>query len=168
MSSSPGFPLDSSGLNPGRRPDGTNIDFAELSPDMTRPFHGLRVWLPLKSHAADTFSACLGGKPNLAFPILLKLKSPPCIEVLAPPELFAMVFAMAAIPWQCISERNQHSQQLLAVVDQKNRELLFALTFDGFIAIRVAIVVSRTHQPHLDRLPEDLTESARQLQLEYI
>ncbi len=42
------------------------VDFCELSPELSRPFRGLRVWLPLKMHGIGAFREALEEKLELA------------------------------------------------------------------------------------------------------
>ncbi len=45
---------------------------AELSPELTKHFRGLRLWLPLKLHGVAPFRACLEEKLLLAEIFLLR------------------------------------------------------------------------------------------------
>ena len=42
------------------------VDFCDLSPELTRPFRGLRVWLPFKMHGVEVFRGYLDEKLDLA------------------------------------------------------------------------------------------------------
>ena len=41
-------------------------DFADLSPELTRPNRGLRLWLPLQLHGVAAFRGALDHKLDLA------------------------------------------------------------------------------------------------------
>src|SRR5918999_1809317 len=42
---------------PGLQDDPDRVDFSQYSPELSRPFRGLRVWLPFKLHGAGVFRA---------------------------------------------------------------------------------------------------------------
>ena len=51
---------------PPKRDDELSQDFCEYSPELSRDFRGLRMWLPLKLHGAAAFRAALDEKLDLA------------------------------------------------------------------------------------------------------
>ena len=46
--------------------DPDRVDFSQYSPELSRPFRGLRVWLPFKMHGAGAFREQLEEKLALA------------------------------------------------------------------------------------------------------
>ena len=51
---------------PAMQNDPDRVDFSQYSPELSRPFRGLRVWLPFKMHGAGAFRAQLEEKLALA------------------------------------------------------------------------------------------------------
>ncbi|MFK8032280.1 MAG: aspartate aminotransferase family protein [Gammaproteobacteria bacterium] len=144
--------------------DDDAMDFRDISPELTRPFRGLRVWLPLKVHGADAFAACLDEKMDLIARVYASIKSNPALDVLASPELSIMAFAMTAKPDETIESQNERSRQLLARINQKNRVHLSGTLLKGRYALRVAVGVYRTHESHIDILLADLQASINELE----
>lgn len=138
--------------------DDATVDFCELSPELTRPFRGLRVWLPMKLHGATTFRRYLDEKLDLAVYIHQRLQDLPEIEILAPPELSILAFALRA-DGRTIAERNTATQKLMQRINHKQRVYLSGTTLNGVFAIRIAISAYRTHREQVDMLYEDLLES---------
>jgi aromatic-L-amino-acid/L-tryptophan decarboxylase len=67
-------------------------NFAETSPELTRPNRGLRVWLPLHLHGVAAFRKALDDKLDLAEHVYHALQKMPQVEVLAEPELSVVAF----------------------------------------------------------------------------
>ncbi len=142
------------------------MDFRDISPELTRPFRGLRVWLPLKIPGADVFSAYLDEKLDLADYLYEQLKANPALEILAAPELSILAFAVVSKPDETLDSQNLRSKQLLERVNQKNRVHLSGTVLNGQYALRVAIGVYRTHQSHIDLLLAELQAALEELEEE--
>ncbi len=130
------------------------VDFCELSPELTRPFRGLRVWLPFKLHGADVFRAYLDEKLDLARWIAGELARIPELEILAEPELSVTAFAMRGEG--PLAARNAATRRLLSLINERQRVHLTGTTLHGRFAIRVAVVAFRVHMPHMKILLEDI------------
>jgi len=130
------------------------VDFCELSPELTRPFRGLRVWLPFKLHGADVFRAYLDEKLDLARWIAGELARIPELEILAEPELSVTAFAMRGE--EPLEARNAATRRLLALINERQRVHLTGTFLHGRFAIRVAVVAFRVHMPHMKILLEDI------------
>ncbi|MEM7084369.1 MAG: aminotransferase class I/II-fold pyridoxal phosphate-dependent enzyme [Pseudomonadota bacterium] len=140
------------------------MDFKDISPELTRPFRGLRVWLPLKVHGSDEFAARLDEKLDLAQLVCQHLKADPALEVLAEPELSILAFACRPNPAETIGEINNRTKRLLALINKKNRVHLTGTMLNERFAIRVAIGVYRTHQSHIELLFADLRTAIEELE----
>ncbi len=130
-------------------------DFCEMSPELTRPFRGLRVWLPLKLHGAAPFRAALEEKLALARWAAQELKTIPGIEVLAEPQLSTLAFRLrleTAEP----EERNRLNRRFLQRINDRGRVLLTGTLLRGEFAIRICVLSFRTHQDRMDLCLEDI------------
>jgi aromatic-L-amino-acid decarboxylase len=67
-------------------------DFSSFTPELTRDFRGLRLWLPLHLHGVDTFVAALDEKLDLAQLLHRELSAMPELEVPWSPDLSLVVF----------------------------------------------------------------------------
>ena len=81
---------------PAMQDDPDLVDFAEISPELSRPFRGLRVWLPLKLLGLAPFREALDEKLDLALWAADELRAIPGIEILAEPELSLLAFHLTA------------------------------------------------------------------------
>src|SRR6266571_5036267 len=70
------------------------IDFSEVSPELSRPFRGLRVWLPLKMLGLAPFRRALDEKLDLTAWAADELRKTPGIEVVAEPALSLLAFRL--------------------------------------------------------------------------
>ncbi len=131
------------------------IDFSEISPELTRPFRGLRVWLALKLAGAQAFRSCLDEKLDLARWLEQQIGLIPALEVLAPPELSILAFALKD-DGGSLDRRNAATRSLMQSINARQRVHLTGTRLHGVFAIRVAIGVFRTHREHLEVLLEDL------------
>ncbi|HEY2547514.1 MAG TPA: hypothetical protein VGI46_15700 [Candidatus Acidoferrum sp.] len=56
-------------------------DFGDLSPELTRPNRGLRLWLPLHLHGVAAFREALDHKFDLAQQVYSALQEMPQLHV---------------------------------------------------------------------------------------
>ena len=131
------------------------VDFCELSPELTRPFRGLRVWLPLKMHGAEVFRVYLEEKLDLARWLQTELAKFPQLELLAPANLSILAFALKQKGCS-LEARNRATRELLTDINRQQRVHLTGTLLNGVFAIRIAVVAFRTHQERLQMLLEDL------------
>lgn len=140
------------------------VDFCELSPELTRPFRGLRVWLPIKMHGLSVFRAYLDEKLDLARWIQLRLEEISALRILAPAELSILAFAITdASADNSVDVLNLMTKELLQRINKKNRIHLTGTTVKGVFAIRIAISSFRTHQDRMQMLLDDILESLSEM-----
>jgi aromatic-L-amino-acid decarboxylase len=143
---------------PPMRDDDTLMDFCELSPELTRPFRGLRVWLPFKLHGVGVFRDYLDEKLDLARWIEQQIRQLPGLEILAPARLSILAFAVSA-QQHSLQQRNQMTRKLIQRINNRQRAHLTGTMLDGLFAIRIAIVPYRTHLDRMEMLLEDIRSS---------
>ena len=129
------------------------VDFSDISPELTRPFRGLRVWLPLKMHGVGVFRRYLDEKLDLALQLCAALEANPQIEVLAEPMLSILAFACRG---ETEAHANSRSREVLSAINARGRVMLTGTMLGSRFAIRVAVVSYRTHEEQIGMLLEDL------------
>jgi aromatic-L-amino-acid/L-tryptophan decarboxylase len=127
------------------------VDFCELSPELSRDFRGLRVWLPLKLFGIEPFRQQLDEKLDLIAVVRDALAAMPEIEIVAEPELTILAFRL----------RNGDTRALLERINARKRVMLTPAVVNGDFVIRVCIVSHRTHRDRIDMAIEDIREALR-------
>jgi len=130
------------------------VDFCEISPELSRDFRGLRVWLPFKMHGADVFVRALDEKLDLAAWAAAQLRLIPGIEVLAEPQLSLVAFRLVpgGLGLEAVNEINR---RLLAGINARKRVFLTSTTIDGRFTLRICVLSFRTHE---DRMRDGLSD----------
>lgn len=144
--------------------DDYSMDFSEMSPELSKPFRGLRVWLPLKLHGAGAFRDLLDEKIDLTRWLERQIRGIAALEILAAAELTVVAFAVRD-GGQGLEERNRQSRELIQEINRRQRVYLSGTMLKGVFALRVAVVSFRTHQRHLEMLLDDLKAALGTLQL---
>jgi aromatic-L-amino-acid decarboxylase len=72
--------------------EGETPHFFQLGTELTRPYRGINVWLPLQIHGVDEFTATLDAMLDLAEWSAETLADTPGIEVVTEPELSIVAF----------------------------------------------------------------------------
>ncbi|HEX9943494.1 MAG TPA: aminotransferase class I/II-fold pyridoxal phosphate-dependent enzyme [Thermoanaerobaculia bacterium] len=144
---------------PSLQEDPDRIDFAQYSPELSRPFRGLRVWLPFKMHGAGVFRAELEEKLALARLAADRVRAMPDIEMLAEPQLslFAFRLAPAGVPEEELNGLNRRLQER---INARQRVFLTATRLRGRFALRICVLSFRTHRDRVEQALEDV-EAAR-------
>ena len=117
-------------------------DFADLGPELTRPFRGLRLWLPLHLHGVDAFRDQLDEKLDLGAVVHRELSADPGLVVPLAPDLTVSVF------------RSPHGDQatgrMLRRINATGRVYLSSTRLAGRQTIRLCVLSHRTHRRHVD------------------
>ncbi|HEY3121097.1 MAG TPA: aminotransferase class I/II-fold pyridoxal phosphate-dependent enzyme [Vicinamibacteria bacterium] len=130
------------------------VDFCEISPELSRDFRGLRVWLPFKMHGAAPFRRALDEKLDLARWAARELRMVPGIEVLAEPALSLVAFRLSP-PGIAGERRDELNRRLLAHINARRRVFLTGtLLAEGYV-LRICVLSFRTH---LDRMEQALAD----------
>ncbi|MBK8270399.1 MAG: aminotransferase class V-fold PLP-dependent enzyme [Planctomycetes bacterium] len=133
---------------------------ADLSPELTKHFRGLRLWLPLKLHGIAPFRACLQEKLLLARYAYEQLMQMSGFEVLNEPEL--SVVAYRYVPKS--GDANAFNKRIQAAVQKDGRVFISSTTIRGTVYLRLAILAFRTHLNTIQLALEILKEKVSELE----
>lgn len=131
---------------------------ADLSPELTKHFRGLRLWLPLMLHGVAPFRACLEEKLLLAkyfYAEVQKLGFQCELE----PELSVVVYRY--VPEN--GEADAFNKALLDAVVADGRIFISSTILNGKFTLRFACLSFRTHLETVDTLLQILKENVTRL-----
>lgn len=140
---------------PPMQEDHELVDFCEISPELSKPFRGLRVWLPFKLHGVGPFRRALDEKLDLTRWIESELAAMPELEILASAQLSTLAFAVAA-PGASLEEGNRLTERLHAAINARQRVHLTATRLGGRYAIRICVLSFRTHRDRMEVARDDI------------
>lgn len=138
------------------------VDFCEISPELSRGFRGIRVWLPLKLLGAEPFRGALDEKLDLTRWATEQLRSTPGIEIVAEPQLSVVAFRLhpAAEGETAINRLNQ---EFLNRVNRRKRVYLTGTVVRGQFVLRICVLSFRTHRERMEMAIADIREAAAEL-----
>ncbi len=147
---------------PERQSDPARVDFCELSPELSREFRGLRVWLPVRMHGIAAFRRQLDEKLDLAAHAAEVLRGMDHVEIVAEPQLSTLAFRLhrRGRPEADLDELNQ---RLLGRINARRRIFLSGTRLRGRFAIRICVVSFRTHRERVDEGLADIRTSMTEL-----
>ena len=129
---------------------------SDLSPELTRHFRALRLWLPLQLAGINAFRAAQTEKLKLARYFHARLSD---IDGWDPgPEPQLSVVAFHYIPKDG-SDPNAFNEQLLRDLLEEGRIMFSGTRIDGTYFIRCAILSFRTHVEHVDEAIDALVRA---------
>jgi aromatic-L-amino-acid decarboxylase len=131
---------------------------ADLSPELSRSFRGLRVWLPLKLAGAASFRAYLDEKLDVARWAAEELRAMKNIEVLAEPELSILAFRVAP-EGRAPNELDALNRRILERINRRGRVHLSATCVRGCYALRICVLSFRAHKETVSICLSDLKEA---------
>ncbi len=137
-------------------------DFCQISPELSRDFRGLRVWLPIKMHGINEFRKTLDEKLDLARWITRKLNDIESIQIIAAPELSIVAFKIYN-PGLETAILNAQTKKLLEVINSRRRVLLTGTLLNDEFVIRICVLCFRTHQQQIQTCLEDIVWACEQL-----
>jgi glutamate/tyrosine decarboxylase-like PLP-dependent enzyme len=132
---------------------------SELSPELTRPFRGLRLWLSLKLIGLRAFRAALEEKLLLASYFYQNVQAIEGIEVGPPPDLSIVAFRF--VPKK--GDPNEFNQRLLKTINQDGRIFMTSTRLNGQFWLRVAILCAATHREQIDLAGQILKDKLKEM-----
>jgi len=152
---SAGYLQDADTLAPGEE-----ISPAELSPELSRPFRGLRLWLPLKLAGVAPFRAALEEKLLLARYFYEKMKQVDGFVMGPYPDLSIVTFRYLPRSEDGSGDADEFNRRLLQAVQLDGRIFLSSTTLNGRFTLRLAVLGFRTHLETIDEAVDILREKA--------
>ncbi len=135
------------------------ISPADISPELTKHFRGMRMWLPLKLYGLKPFRASLEEKLYLTRYLYNSIKQIKGFETGPEPELSVTMFRY--IPTN--EDANSFNKKLIQAIQKDGRIFLSSTTVNGIFWIRVAVVIFRTHLEQMDLLLKIIKENVEEL-----
>ncbi len=117
------------------------MNFNDYSPELTRSFRGLRVWLPLKLYGVASFRQYLDEKLDLALWACEELKKIPGIEIIAEPQLSVVAFRYKPKTGKLTTANKKFLELIIAT----QKTFISSTTINGEVILRIAILCFRTH-----------------------
>jgi glutamate/tyrosine decarboxylase-like PLP-dependent enzyme len=131
---------------------------ADLSPELTKHFRGMRLWLPLKLHGTKPFISCLEEKLLLAKYFYQEIQKIG-FEVECEPEL--SVVAYRYIPKK--GDVDLFNKKLVDEVQKDGRIFISSTMLNGKFTLRLAILAFRTHLKTINLTLKILKEKVKLL-----
>jgi aromatic-L-amino-acid decarboxylase len=146
---------------PPMQDDPDLVDFCLYSPELSRAFRGLRVWLPLKMHGASPFRRILDEKLDLTQWAADQLRLIPGIQIIAEPQLSVVAFRLFRSGLST-EELNTLNRTFLDKINAKKRVYLTATALGGDFVIRICVVSFRTHLDRMQAALEDIRAAVQE------
>ncbi len=118
----------------------------DLSPELSRPFRALRLWLPLQILGTAPYEAALEEKLLLARYAHARLREVEGVEVGPEPDLSVVVFR--ALPHH--GDPDDFNVRLERAIQDDGRVSLSSTTLGGARYLRLAVLSPRTHRDDID------------------
>jgi glutamate/tyrosine decarboxylase-like PLP-dependent enzyme len=119
---------------------------ADLSPELTRHFRALRLWLPLQMAGIAAFRAAQAEKLALARYFHARLSEIDGFDAGPAPQLSVVAFRY--LPKS--GDVDEFNERLVRHIQQEGRVMMSGTRIDGSYRLRCAILCFRTHIEHVD------------------
>jgi aromatic-L-amino-acid/L-tryptophan decarboxylase len=136
-------------------PAGELPNYSEYSPELSREFRGLRVWMPLQLHGVRAFREALDEKLDLAAHLYEELAAMPELEVPWAPQL-------STVPFRLAGADDAANAAFLDRINAGKRVFLSSTMIHGRYTLRVCVVSHRTHRDRIDECIEAIRRAARE------
>ncbi len=134
--------------------EGAPFSPADLSPELTKHFRGLRMWLPLQLFGTDKFAKALEEKRLLALYFTERVQQLPGFEIAHEPDLSVVLFRYTATT----EDANAYNARLVKSIHRDGRVFVSSTTVAGTFWLHLAVLSFRTHRDTIDTLITVLEE----------
>lgn len=133
---------------------------ADVSPELSKHFRAMRIWLPLKLHGLKAFRSALHEKILLGRYLWQKIGQIKQIETGPAPQLSIFMFR-----WKPeAGDTNDMNRKLHQEILKAGRVFLSTTEIDGEFFFRVAVLSVRTHLAEADALISVIREKISELE----
>ncbi|MEM8908068.1 MAG: aminotransferase class V-fold PLP-dependent enzyme [Bacteroidota bacterium] len=132
---------------------------ADLSPELTKHFRGLRMWLPLQLYGVQAFRVALSEKIWLCRYFYEEIQKRG-FKVGPYPELSVAIYRYVPPGGRAA---NAFNAQIIQAMRADGRIYLTSTTIDGVYWLRIAVLHYRTHLEEIDLCLQLLEEKVREL-----
>jgi aromatic-L-amino-acid decarboxylase len=137
---------------------------ADHGPELSRPYRGLRLWLPLMLHGAAPFRRALEEKLALAERIHQGLRALAAagvpVEVVDAPQLTVVPFRLRQREGEPRADHDARNAAWLRAINERGRVFLSSTTLPGedgpVLTLRVCVLSFRTHAANIEQALEDV------------
>lgn len=133
---------------------------ADLSPELSRPFRGLRMWLPLALLGLAPFRAALEEKLLLARYFHERIQRVPGFDVGPEPDLSVVMFRYRPAR----GDADAFNAALVRAIHADGRVFLSSSRIGGHFVLRLAVLSFRTHRDTIDLALEVLRDTVARLE----
>ena len=136
---------------------GGRVNPTDLSPELSRDFRGLRLWLPIVLHGLGAFREQLAEKLALARRAYDELRTDPHLEILDEPQLSVVAFRWRADDG---AEADRLGAELQRRVNARRRVFLSSTVIGGRYTLRICVLSFRTHEDRIEDAVTAIREEA--------
>lgn len=129
------------------------VDFADISMELSRDARGLRIWLPIKYYGVEPFQLNLEEKLKLTNWLYEKIKKNDLVEFACNPDLSILTFRL----------KNSKTKELLNQINRDGRYFLTGCTIQDHFYIRICLLGFRTHFEHVEELAKLIDKTLKAL-----
>ncbi len=147
---------------PTRQDDPDRVDWCQISPELSRPYRGLKVWLPLTLHGVAAFRSTLQEKLDIIRDATEALRAIEGIRIVAEPELTVVPFSIDRpdLDAEALSAKNR---ELTERVNARGRVLISGTILRGVFTPRLCVLAFRTHADRVAMAIEDVREALAEI-----
>ncbi len=135
---------------------------ADFSPELTKHFRGLRMWMSMKYFGLNVFKDALREKKLLCQYFYHEIGQYG-FEIGPSPELSVCIYR-----YQAAERTEEFNAALIKRLHEDGRVFISSTTINGDTWLRMAILSFRTHRSTIDRAIEMLREHSETLQREWL
>ena len=139
-----------------------DVSPSDLSPELTRHFRAIRLWLPLQLAGVAAFRAAQSEKIALARYMHARLSEMPGWDAGKPPDLSVLAFRY--LPGH--RDIDLFNERLTRRLQNDGRAFFSSTRIRGRVHIRAAVLSFRTHLEHINEALEALADAAQALEAE--
>ena len=136
------------------------VDFCNLSPELSRDWRGIRLWLPFMLHGIQAFRDALREKHELAVHAAEAIAQEPGVVLAHPPRLSLFAFRQT-FEGLSLEQENRRNEDLLERINHHRRAMLTSTEIDGTFWLRVCVLHLRTHRERVDEALRIVREELR-------
>lgn len=131
------------------------LDFADIGPELSRDYRGLRVWLPIKTLGIEPFQLNLEEKLKLSDYVFQELEKIPELMVVSKPQLTIQTFR---------HKDPSKTRKLMGLVNEKHHVFLSGCVLpENQFVIRLCLLGHHLHFEQVQILIQDLKASLKEL-----